>query len=46
MPEGPPEAAKIPRAGLLQLAAQAGLVLDAEHAALLPYQVFLVFTKP
>ncbi len=46
LPEGPPAAAKIPRVQLIALAKQAGLVLDAEKPALLPYQVFLVFRKP
>ncbi len=46
LPEGPPEAAKIPRAQLLDLVARAGFVLDSEHKDLLPYQVFLVFRKP
>jgi SAM-dependent methyltransferase len=46
LPEGPPAAAKIPRAQLMALAKQAGLVPDAEKPALLPYQVFLVFRKP
>jgi SAM-dependent methyltransferase len=46
LPEGPPEAAKIPRAQLLQLFAKAGFVLDSERKDLLPYQVFLVFRKP
>lgn len=46
LPEGPPEAAKIPRAQLLELATGTGLVLDVEHKDLLPYQVFLVFKKP
>jgi ubiquinone/menaquinone biosynthesis C-methylase UbiE len=46
LPEGPPEAAKIPRAQLIQLAAKAGLKLDGEKTTLLPYQVLLVFRKP
>jgi ubiquinone/menaquinone biosynthesis C-methylase UbiE len=46
LPEGPPEAAKIPRAKLVELVTRAGLVLDAEPRELLPYQVFLVFKKP
>lgn len=46
LPEGPPESMKLPRAELLALATDAGLVLDVEHAQLLPYQVFLVFKKP
>ena len=46
LPEGPPEAAKIPRAELVELATRAGFVLDSERTDLLPYQVFLVFRKP
>jgi SAM-dependent methyltransferase len=45
-PEGPPESVKIPRAQMVHLALAAGLVLAAERADLLPYQVFLVFRKP
>jgi SAM-dependent methyltransferase len=44
--EGPPAAAKIPRAELVELATRAGFVLDAERKELLPYQVFLLFKKP
>ena len=46
LPEGPPEAAKIPRARLVELVRGAGFVLDSERTDLLPYQVFLVFRKP
>lgn len=46
LPQGPPEAAKIPRAQLLPLANAAGLTLDAEKADLLPYQTFLILRKP
>jgi ubiquinone/menaquinone biosynthesis C-methylase UbiE len=45
LPEGPPEAVKIPRKQLIELVSQAGLALEAEQADLLPYQVFLVFRK-
>jgi hypothetical protein len=45
LPEGPPEAVKIPRKQLIELVSQAGLPLEAEKADLLPYQVFLVFRK-
>jgi len=45
LPEGPPEAMKISRQALVDLASGAGLRLDVEHADLLPYQTFLVF-KP
>lgn len=46
LPEGPPEAAKIPRAQLLQLVTATGLTLGAEKASLLPYRTFLLFRKP
>src|ERR1035437_4568526 len=45
LPEGPPEAVKIPRKQLIELVSQAGLALEAEKADLLPYQLFLVFRK-
>jgi SAM-dependent methyltransferase len=45
LPEGPPEAAKIPRKQLIELMSQAGLPLESEKPDLLPYQVFLVFRK-
>ena len=45
LPEGPPESVKITRAQMVELAAKAGLVLDAERADLLPYQTYLVFRK-
>jgi ubiquinone/menaquinone biosynthesis C-methylase UbiE len=45
LPEGPPEAVKIPRKQLIELVSQAGLPLESEQADLLPYQVFLVFRK-
>jgi len=46
LPEGPPAAMKIPRARIIEMATEAGFVLDCEHPKLLPYQVFLVFRKP
>jgi 2-polyprenyl-3-methyl-5-hydroxy-6-metoxy-1,4-benzoquinol methylase len=46
LPEGPPEAAKIGREALLALLAGAGFTLSEDHAALLPYQEFLVFRRP
>ena len=46
LPEGPPDAVKIPRAELVKLATGAGLALESEQKELLPYQVFLVFRKP
>ena len=40
------ETAKIPRAGLLELATRTGSVLDAEERDLLPCQLFLLFKQP
>jgi hypothetical protein len=45
LPEGPPESAKITKAELIELVTSSGFVLDKEFNDLLPYQVFLVFTK-
>ncbi len=46
LPAGPPDAMKIPRAELVKLATDAGLVLSEDLGKLLPYQEFLVFRKP
>ncbi len=46
LPEGPPEAVKLPRAELIRIVTGAGLVVDGEKPELLPYQTFLVFRKP
>jgi ubiquinone/menaquinone biosynthesis C-methylase UbiE len=46
LPEGPPEAVKIPRTEIVKLVTAAGLALDSEKPDLLPYQTFLVFRKP
>jgi ubiquinone/menaquinone biosynthesis C-methylase UbiE len=46
LPQGPPEAVKIPRKQLLEIVSQAGLSLEDEKPELLPYQVFLIFRKP
>jgi len=45
LPEGPPEAAKIPKADLVRLVTGAGLKLESEKPDLLPYQCFLSFRK-
>jgi SAM-dependent methyltransferase len=45
LPEGPPKAAKIPRAEIVEMAIGTGLTLVDEKPALLPYQMFLVFLK-
>ena len=46
LPQGPPEAIKVPKAGLIALVRKAGFQLRADDPALLPYQTFLVFAKP
>jgi len=45
LPEGPPEAMKIPKATLISLLAEAGFTLKEDRPTLLPYQEFLVFVK-
>ncbi len=44
LPQGPPEAMKIPKAKMIELAKNAGLKL-VEEKDILPYQNFLIFTK-
>jgi len=46
LPQGPPENLKLPRSKLIDLAKNAGLVLDVDKPDLLPYQTFLIFRKP
>ena len=46
LPEGPPEAVKIPKAKLVSMLESAGFSLQADRPELLPYQTFLTFTKP
>lgn len=46
LPQGPPESVKIPRAEIVRWVAAAGLVLTGDKPTLLPYHVFLEFTKP
>ncbi len=46
LPEGPPEAVKIPKAKLVSLLESAGFSLQSDQPELLPYQTFLTFTKP
>jgi len=46
LPQGPPEAMKIPRGELVKVVTAAGLVLDGEKPGLLPYQHLLVFRRP
>lgn len=46
LPEGPPEAMKIPRAELRRLVTGAGFALDGDRDDLLPYQWFQVFHRP
>lgn len=45
LPEGPPEAIKIPKAETLRLCEQAGFTPKQDLSDLLPYQNFLVFVK-
>jgi 2-polyprenyl-3-methyl-5-hydroxy-6-metoxy-1,4-benzoquinol methylase len=45
LPEGPPEEVKIPKAQLVSMVEGAGLSLQADLPALLPYQTFLTFKK-
>jgi len=46
LPEGPPEAMKIPKDRILSLLGEAGFTLKEDRPGLLPYQEFLVFVKP
>jgi len=46
LPEGPPEAIKIPKGQLVELVKEAGFTLNEDRPKLLPYQEFLVFVKP
>lgn len=46
LPEGPPEAVKIPKEKLIELCKDAGFTLKEDKSKLLPYQEFLVFEKP
>jgi len=46
LPEGPPEAAKIPTARLVEMLRHAGFAPVADRPDLLPYQTFLTFAKP
>jgi hypothetical protein len=46
LPEGPPEAVKIPKAKLVSMLESAGFSLQSDRPELLPYQTFLTFTKP
>jgi ubiquinone/menaquinone biosynthesis C-methylase UbiE len=45
LPQGPPEAVKIPKAELIRLVRGAGFVLEKDDPVLLPYQTFLVFRR-
>jgi hypothetical protein len=46
LPQGPPEAMKIPKAKLLSMLEGVGFELRLDRPELLPYQHFLVFEKP
>jgi ubiquinone/menaquinone biosynthesis C-methylase UbiE len=45
LPEGPPEAIKVPKAEVLRLCKEAGFALKEDRSDLLPYQNFLVFER-
>jgi len=45
LPQGPPEAVKIPRTEMERMLARAGFQLEAERKGLLPYQLFLLFRR-
>jgi len=46
LPEGPPEAIKVPKAKLIATLRGVGFVLKLDNPRLLPYQTFLVLQKP
>ena len=46
LPQGPPEALKIPKDSMIRLVSNAGFVLTGDRSDLLPYQNFLVFSRP
>ena len=46
LPEGPPEAIKVPKAVLVALVQEAGFRLKRDEAKVLPYQEYLIFEKP
>jgi FkbM family methyltransferase len=46
LPEGPPEAIKVPKSKIIQLCKEAGFTLKEDRSGLLPYQEFLVFERP
>ena len=46
LPEGPPKRIKVPKKEVLRLCKQAGFLLKRDAPDLLPYQEFLVFTRP
>jgi hypothetical protein len=45
LPEGPPEAVKVPKAKILGLCDEAGFRLETDLADLLPYQELLIFRR-
>lgn len=45
IPQGPPESAKIPKDKIISYALQSGLKLNREIENILPYQIFLEFSK-
>ena len=45
LPQGPPEAMKIPKAQLISMLKRVGFALQADQPELLQYQTFLTFRK-
>jgi len=45
LPEGPPEAIKVPKSEVLRMCKEAGFKLKEDRSDMLPYQNFLVFEK-
>lgn len=45
LPEGPPEAIKVPKADIVRMCEEAGFKLTEDHSELLPYQSFLFFVR-
>jgi 2-polyprenyl-3-methyl-5-hydroxy-6-metoxy-1,4-benzoquinol methylase len=46
LPEGPPAAVKIPKKNLIAMITENNFKLETEKPEILPYQEFLIFTKP
>jgi SAM-dependent methyltransferase len=46
LPEGPPEAIKVPKSQIIRLCKDAGFTILEDRSGFLPYQEFLAFNKP